>query len=383
MPKNIKINGLPFYWRLKDISSKNLDSISTNYNFEFDYISSYELLIQKRDKKILKALKKIYLEEYNIGYLQEGYEIAQNYGIDFLEYIKKNLSKRNIKKILEIGCGGCIILENLKNMGYDVMGIDSNPSSETIGNKKNIKVINDFFPSSKLSFNFDLIYHSDVLEHIDDFETFLKHHYDLLNNNGLIIVNVPDNTENYEIGDISMAMHQHLNYFTKSSLKLTLEKNNFQIIDIRKAGYGGSLYATAKKSTKKNNYLSDSNILNYNQFNNNFFNKIITVRKLISNIINKNKSFGFYVPLRALPYIFYLNINHKFRFFDDTSHWHQREFDGIKIKIENFEDLKRNPVDCIFIISLTFDNIIEEKIKNYYENIKIIKLRDMLSIKPD
>ena len=44
----------------------------------------------------------------------------------------------------------------------------------------------------------------------------------------------------------------------------------------------------------------------------------------------------------------------------------------------NFHDLEKNPVDVIFVMSLTFDDIMKEKInKSSMNNIKVITLREV------
>lgn len=97
-------------------------------------------------------------------------------------------------------------------------------------------------------------------------------------------------------------------------------------------------------------------------------------------IISNNESLGFYVPLRALPYISALNLKYSYRFFDDTPHWHNKYFDGINVKIENFSDLVKAPVENLIICSLTFDKVIFKKIKKEKSlKIKIIKLQEIIS----
>ena len=74
---------------------------------------------------------------------------------------------------------------------------------------------------------------------------------------------------------------------------------------------------------------------------------------------------AFYVPLRAMPYL-YTGISDlsedKIRFFDDTEHWYGCHFDGSSVPIENISDLIRKPPPIVYIMSLTFGDLIEERI---------------------
>ena len=380
----IIIKKLPFYWRLSNPKNKIKNVVNDFYPFCFDYDYEDGLLIQKRDKKVLKALNTIYTEEYNIGYLQDGYTISKSYGADFINYLSKILKKNSsIKKILEIGCGGCVILEQIKKEKLYVCGIDSSPFAAFQGKKKNIEVITDFFPSKKITQKFDLIFHVDVLEHIDEYKNFLEAQYEQLNDNGLIVVNVPDASKSIESGDISMAMHQHLNYFTKKSLSYILNSVGFNVISVDNAGYGGSIYATAqKKFNTKKNYMTKTKDNSYKNFLIRAKKTIDNFKSTSENIINDPKrSLGYYVPLRTLPYLSFLNHNNNnYRFFDDTFHWHNCVFDGVNIPIESFSDLISRPTTDIILMSLTFEDIIKKKLqKTFGKKINITSLKKLIT----
>lgn len=384
MPDNneIKIKKLPFYWRLYNPKNKIKNIVNDFYPFCFDYDSENQLLIQKRNKKVLKALNMIYTEEYNIGYLQDGYTISKSYGTDFINYLNKILNNNlSIKKVLEIGCGGCVILEEIKKKGLDVCGIDSSPFAANQGKKKNIEVIQDFFPSKKLTQKFDLIFHADVLEHIDEYKNFLEAQFEQLNDNGYLVVNVPDASESIENGDISMAMHQHLNYFTKKSLNYTLSLVGFDVISVDSAGYGGSIYATCQKKTKKNDFRTKTKDNFYKNFIIRAKKTIDNFKSISENIINDpNRSLGYYIPLRTLPYLSFLNHNNNYRFFDDTSHWHKCVFDGMDVPIENFSDLVKFPTTDIILMSLTFEDIIKKKLQNNFgKTLNVISLKELIT----
>ncbi len=378
---SFKISKLPFYWRLSNYDDRNNNVVFDNFKFEFEFERNHNLLIQKRDPSLNEALNLVYQQEYNIGYLQDGNIHSKSYGSDFLHFLKMQLQNNNhIEKVLEIGCGGCFILKELKKDGYDVTGIDSSPFAAISGSKFDINVIQDFFPSNKLIGKFDLIFHVDVLEHIDDYKGFLSSQFDILNDDGLIIVNVPDASESIELGDCSMAMHQHLNYFSEDSLASVLCSAGFTINSVVKASYGGSLYAVASKVKPSHSKIFTSSN-NCDTFTNNVsvsYNRILEKINFIRNL--NNRSIGFYVPLRALPYISGLEDHEGLRFFDDTNHWHNKFFDGIDIPIENFEDLTLNPVTDLFIMSLTFGDVIKNKIfSRFGSSINVLTLRELLS----
>lgn len=380
MEISFAIDLLPFYWRLSNKNDRANNLVNSNFSFEFDIDNRHNLLIQKRNDEVLNALNIVYQEEYNIGYLQDQNLIAKQYGTDFFEFLKKHaFIQKNIKTVLEIGCGGCVMLSKLQTIGYKVTGIDSSPFAFNEGQKKGIHVIQDFFPSESLRDKFDLIFHVDVLEHVDDYVGFLKSQYDQLTDDGFLVVNVPDASESIELGDFSLAMHQHLNYFSTDSLTSVLESSGFEVLVAERAGYGGSIYAIAAKNPKKSDYglpidRDGKHFLVAAQQSSDKFAR--TIHEILA---SHGNTLGFYVPLRALPYVTKAKLNNDFRFFDDTPHWHHLFFDGIDVEIENFDDLVRNPVTHIVIMSFTFADSIKNKIhRQFGESIHVLTLKDII-----
>jgi 2-polyprenyl-3-methyl-5-hydroxy-6-metoxy-1,4-benzoquinol methylase len=376
----MKFEQLPFYWRLKEKNSPNI--VPDFRPFQFDFDESLQLLIQQRDKETLFCLEQIYKAESNIGYLQDANEIAKPYGIDFMDFIERSINYYlpQTRNILEVGCGGCTILSQLKQKGFEVLGVDPSPIAKRDGENKGIQIIQEFFPTSKYTELVDLIFHCDVLEHVSDPVQFLNNQRNQLTENGIIIISLPDCNEGIGIGEISMTMHQHLNYFDSESLRNTVEAAGLEVLTIEVAKYGGSLYCCARKNNIID-YTAKKGIYKFEKFLSLSEKQTFKVlEKIKSKLENNEETIGFYVPLRTLPYLSKLKIFEGFRFFDDTHHWYDRAFDGVEVYIENFSDLANKPVDHLFIMSLTFGSVIKNKINENIQGIKsITTLREILS----
>ena len=371
-------NKLPFYWRLTT-SFENEFETPDVLDFEFTILG--DLLSTVRTPELLESLTKVYSLDYNIGYIQEDYDIAQPFVEDFRKFLFKYSNQLNPKaNVLEIGCGGAVLLKELKDSGFNCVGVDPSPTAFRASEKYGFELVPSFFDSSAFSVKFDLIFHSDVLEHSFNPKEFIAEQRKILNKDGIIIISVPDATENIKYGDISMAMHQHLQYFSADSLTALMMNNGFEILEIRTAGYGGSLYCAARKTdhTKENTKLSH---LDLKATLPNFQDSVNRFSQLLSHL---EGDIGFYVPLRTMPYLCAAGkdlMNCNFRFFDDTAHWHGCHFDGTAIPIENFQDIVKNPPDIIFIMSLTFEKPIKQKLLEHFgSQIRLITLRDVLAI---
>jgi 2-polyprenyl-3-methyl-5-hydroxy-6-metoxy-1,4-benzoquinol methylase len=370
-------NKLPFYWRLTTSPVAHPD---VPEGLDFSFTNDKGLISLVRTPELLENLAKVYELDYNIGYIQEEYEIAQPFVEDFRNFLFKYSNTLPSKsEILEIGCGGAILLKELKELGFETYAADPSPTAIRAAEKYGFSLIPKFFTAELFSETFDLIFHSDVLEHAFDPREFIDEQRKVLKPNGLIIISVPNAEENIEYGDISMAMHQHLQYFTPESLSKLMRESGFEILEIRAADYGGSLYCAARVIDKGNMELgsSDSNV------NDGLPNFKESIDKFRSAIACARGEIGFYVPLRAMPYLCAISEdmkNSKYRFFDDTAHWHKHHFDGTNIPIESFEDIVERPPHTIFIMSLTFEKQIKNKIVSHFgDRIKIVSLREILT----
>ena len=352
---------LPFYWRLTNEVSPPR-GIPDRMTFSLEYKDG--LLVQSRTPELLDSLEHIYNLDYNIGYIQDGYDIAQGYFEDFREYLLQQVqaSGPNLE-IVEIGCGGATLLRELATLGHNVTGVDPSPVSIRASQRYNLKLVADFFTSETEIGTPDLVYHMDVLEHVENPIGFLAAQRTKMKPGAKLVVSVPDATESLELGDLSICMHQHLQYFTRQSLVSIVEQAGFIVDHVTQANFGGSLYLTAHVSNSQipPNTRSRPQILDFDRF--------IQSRDLFDRNLKRDmQDFGevaFYVPLRAMPYL-YTGISDlsedKIRFFDDTEHWYGCHFDGSSVPIENISDLIRKPPPIVYIMSLTFGDLIEERI---------------------
>jgi 2-polyprenyl-3-methyl-5-hydroxy-6-metoxy-1,4-benzoquinol methylase len=374
----MKIVDLPFYWRLKEKGA--ICPVPELVPFVYAFDEGLQLLIQKRDHATLEYLKTIYKEDANIGYLQDANEIAKPYGTDFSRFVETSLGKWgvHVRKVLELGCGGCTILNELKTSGYDVVGIDPGPLAAREGKRRGIEVINSFFPTSEFEEMMDFIFHNDVLEHVDDPVGFLQAQRKQLSPNGLIITAVPDCSDGVMTGEISMTMHQHLNYYDLDSLKNVFEAAGLEVLAIERALYGGSIYCCARNSINPLRYDQKTGFEKFHNFTTCAKNNIAKLSEEVNSCRKTDGSLGFYAPLRALPYLAILGMRNGFRFFDDTSHWYGRCFDGVDVPIENFNDLKARPVDSLYIMSTTFgDRILDRIAKGQIQCNRVVALADV------
>ena len=382
MKEALNLGKLQFYWRMRNNPETEPNVVPDFVDFAFSFDPINQLIIQQKNQKTLEYLDTIYKENFNVGYLQDGHALANLYGDDFLNLLIEGVQNYNpkAKKITEIGAGGCFILNQLKEQDFTVQAIDPSPISVESGRKLGIEVIEEFYPCDKHNILSDLIFHYDVLEHIENPVTFLNHNYDDLEEGGIVVLAVPDCTEYIKYGDVSMILHEHINYFDEHSLKNVVQASKLNLLTIKKSNYGKVLYCIARKEKYSNPNTLSSDHGKFELFKNNLLSLKDNILNHIISEGEQGKSIGFYIPLRALPYLSLLNNEEEYsiRFFDDNPALKNTFFDGFNIPVENMENLITSPVDTLYIFSEAFGDKIKGKVIDQTNSINIFTLKDFL-----
>lgn len=381
MTKEINLGKLAFYWRMTDRPNTPQNPVPDFVDFSFEFMEEFQLIIQKRNPQTWEYLETIYKENYNVGYLQEGHDLALSYGGDFLNFINHSIStyNPNVKRVSEIGAGGCYILNKLQKQNLEVAAIDPSPIAVAAGEKFKIEVIKDFYPAQEKIPLSDMIIHYDVLEHVLDPSDFLKQHTRDLKEDGLIAFAVPDCTHYIPVGDISMILHEHLNYYDAESLGNVVESAGFEVLEIKAADYGGVLYCVAKVA-RENKWKPKTGTVKFEKFATNVEKLKSKVLAFIKEGTSSGNTLGCYIPLRASSYLSISGIREGIRFFDDNKGIHHQYFDGFDAKVENFEELVNQQVSHLLILSAAFGGKIKSKALNALKdkNINVKCLDDFI-----
>jgi hypothetical protein len=227
----------------------------------------------------------------------------------------------------------------------------------------------------------DLIFHVDVLEHAQDPVGFLRQQREALRTGALLVVNVPDATQSIELGDISMTLHQHVNMFSVNSLSRTLRAAGFEVLEIARSGFGKSLYALAANPSPTIS-LSEATAPPRGEFARFVAlaeRNIEAFQRAFGAAQEAAESIGFFMPMRAFPYLATLGIWQGYRLFDNQTPWHGRYFDGIDVPVENQADLFSRPVDHVFVMSLSFGDEVRAAIAKGAPTTVVTTLAEILA----
>ena len=164
-----------------------------------------------------------------------------------LEYIlsRCSLDKKNV---LDIGCGGGILSEELCKQGAKVTGIDSSSKSISIAkqhaeqNNYDIKYINkSIFEITDLGI-YDFIICFEMIEHINEPNDLIKKIKELSSKkSGLFLSTINRNLKSfmlakimaeYVLNYVPKGTHQYAKFITPYELSKMLEINNYKLNDI-------------------------------------------------------------------------------------------------------------------------------------------------------
>lgn len=128
-------------------------------------------------------------------YFKELAHSSQKYYLPYIVQFKKLLENM---RVLEIGCGDGGNLVPFAERGCDVLGVDMSPSRIEVAKEcfaelglKGDFLASDIFKVKELEYQFDLILCHDVLEHIDDKQTFIANLKKYVKPGGVVFMSFP------------------------------------------------------------------------------------------------------------------------------------------------------------------------------------------------
>lgn len=157
--------------------------------------------------------------------------------------------------VLDIGCATGLYLKNMKDLGWNTLGIEPSKKAARMAKNNSIKVINTSFENAKISKKFDLITIQYVIEHFTDPKKALIKAHALLKENGTLILSTP-NTDSIEYKIFkdnwgAFEVPRHLFLFNKKNIQMLLKKTGFREIKVVNEIYPASALIGINNITKK------------------------------------------------------------------------------------------------------------------------------------
>lgn len=166
-----------------------------------------------------------------------------------LEVAGRFLSDKKRAKVLDIGSNDGSQLEYYRQLGYQVLGIESSKTTARIANERGIPTINTFFnreTAHSLGQKFDVINASGVFFHLEELHSVTEGIRDCLKPRGVFVVQFLYMKKIVENVAFDQIYHEHLLYYNIATLSTLLQLHGLEIFDAYLSPiHGGSVIAFA------------------------------------------------------------------------------------------------------------------------------------------
>lgn len=141
-------------------------------------------------------------------------------------------------KILEIGCGEGILLDELRKAGFqNIEGIEPSKTAFQRAQRKGLKISNGYFDNTRIERCYDLVIMSHVFEHIEDPKSFVEKVKSVLKPGGSIMLTQTNFKalmprylkENW----YAWVPDQHYWHFTPSGLEKMFRQHGFMSFQVK------------------------------------------------------------------------------------------------------------------------------------------------------
>jgi len=259
------------------------------------------------------------------------------------------------KKLVDVGCGDGCYIGKLKEAGADAVGIEPSEKFRNEALKKEHVAYPGYVSKSSPvpGGKYDGFVTRQVLEHVPDIHDFLQGIRASLNPGSFGLVEVPSLEKALKDKRFYDFFSDHLNYFSKPTLKLALEINQFEVLDV----FDGMQdeYNIAYVRTRENDGLD---MQSYLQSIVNQINTLVSKQKETNKKIAIWGAGGKGVSVMAVSKIEGIS------YVIDTDQHKQNLYTPVRhFPIYSPDILKTQPVDTILITALAYKDEIIRQLK--------------------
>ncbi|MDB5230734.1 MAG: class SAM-dependent methyltransferase [Chitinophagaceae bacterium] len=196
------------------------------------------------------------------GLVNRLYHSVRSYTLAQKIKLIKKISGKDTGNILDIGAGTGAFLGAIKTAGWSVTGLEPDETARRNAVEKHhveLQELNELFNLQPSSFDVITLWH--VLEHVHQMQEYVQRFNELLKNDGVLIVAVPNYTSNdaevYKSHWAAYDVPRHLYHFSLSSMETLMKQHGFKIKKILPMWFD-SFYVSMLSEKYKNgrvNYL--------------------------------------------------------------------------------------------------------------------------------
>ena len=326
----------------------------------------------------------------NYSYSSSNSKKSKTYLTQYFQIIERNFKKKQ-KKVLEIGANDGFLIKKFKQKRNILYSCEASKYWSIFLKKIGIKTINRIFEKVPNSFiakhqnSFDLIIANNVFNHTHNARKFFFNLFRLINENGLIFIEVPYSNWMIQKKKFELVYLEHINYFNLSTFEKLCNDNKLYINNFYFTDYHGKMLRIiiSKKKNKFNykkilsqerKYYNKKNLFKHFQMslNNRKLNFIKKLKKL-KKINRKVIAIGASAKTSSVLNFFGLDNKDILFVTDNSKHKIGKFFPNKKIPIKRDEDLAKIKGANIFFSTWNISDFVKKKILRINKSIKIIK----------
>lgn len=303
---------------------------------------------------------------------------------ELAEQVAKRFKMQQGSLVVDVGSNDGILLRPFKEKGMSVLGVDPAEKIAAMATKSGIETLPLFFNPevakeiAKTKGKAKLVTATSVFSHVDDLDGFVQGVKELLDNDGVFIIEVYYLYELLEKNLFDTIYHEHLSYFTVKTITRLLQRLGMEVFDVSETDtHGGSLRVFAQKkggphqmqgSVKQFIANEEAKKLHDAQTFISFAAKIDEnkkkLRQLLQDLKAKGKKIaGYGAPAKGNTLLNYFQIGPEMLdYIVDDSPWKQGLYTpGTHIPVVGFDELGRRRPDYILILAWNFAGPIMKK----------------------
>jgi 2-polyprenyl-3-methyl-5-hydroxy-6-metoxy-1,4-benzoquinol methylase len=196
----------------------------------------------------------------NKGLINQVYKLVRNYSLDKKVALIKRHQGRG--SVLDIGCGTGHFLHRLAKHGYQVRGVEPEPSARSFAMEQfNLEVVPDLEVLSNDPGEFSTITLWHVLEHVYHLDAYMHTINKLLHPDGTLIIALPnpesEDAKSYQEFWAAFDLPRHLYHFTQKSMTALSQKYGYDLVEILPMKFDAYYVSMLSEKYKhgKNKYL--------------------------------------------------------------------------------------------------------------------------------
>ncbi|MBS45751.1 MAG: SAM-dependent methyltransferase [Nocardioides sp.] len=145
--------------------------------------------------------------------------------------VRRLVSPLTPGRALDVGCGGGGNTQVLRDLGWDVTGLEYSPAAAALATSRDLRVVRgDARRLPVADASMDLVMSTDMWEHIDDDEAVARETVRVLRPGGRVLVAVPCSMSLWSGHDVALG---HVRRYERDELVGLMERVGLHVVDVR------------------------------------------------------------------------------------------------------------------------------------------------------